>query len=160
MKSSVITRGPEETCRLGCLLASSLIKGDVVALRGELGVGKTCFTQGIARGLAVPEEELVTSPSFTIVNEYRGRLILYHVDVYRFSDAAELMNIGYEEFFFGDGVTVIEWADKVMELIPSHAFLIDFFYVDDNSRQVCFSGPESRMEGIKKSITEGGFAWL
>lgn len=160
MTGSVITEKPEETIDLGRLFASCLRPGDIVALRGELGTGKTCFTKGIGRGLQVPERYVISSPSFTIVNEYPGRVPLYHLDVYRFSGGDELMGIGYEEYFFGPGVTVIEWADKVMNLISPDAFVIDFFYMDDKRRHIFLSGPDDRMKTIKKVIEDGGFSWL
>lgn len=160
MTFTVITERPEDTSLLGYLFASCLDEGDVVALRGELGTGKTCFTKGVARGLQVPEGYVVASPSFTIVNEYPGRLILYHLDVYRLSDEGDLASIGYEEYFYGGGVTIVEWADKVKDLIPPDAFVVDFFYVDDKRRQISFSGPDGRMERVKKAIVDGGFAWL
>jgi len=107
----------------GHTLAYRLEAGDVIALTGELGAGKTTLTKAIAEGLGVTDT--VTSPTFTLINEYySGRLPLFHFDVYRLTDASELETLGYEEYFFGKGVTVIEWADLVSDYIPDTAIKI------------------------------------
>ncbi|MCL6638486.1 MAG: tRNA (adenosine(37)-N6)-threonylcarbamoyltransferase complex ATPase subunit type 1 TsaE [Firmicutes bacterium] len=110
------TYSPEETARLGEALAPFLEPGDLVCLNGDLGAGKTAFARGVARGLGVKGH--VTSPTFTLINEYQGRLPLYHMDVYRLEDAGEMEDLGYEEYFYGDGVTLIEWAEKVTDVLP------------------------------------------
>ncbi len=94
-------------------------KGDIFCLIGDLGVGKTVFSKGFALGLEIDEH--ITSPTFTIVHEYEGRLPLYHFDVYRISDEYEMEEIGYEEYFYGDGVCLIEWANIIPEIIPEYA---------------------------------------
>lgn len=107
----------EETYRLGHRLGSEAKKGDLFCLSGDLGVGKTVFTQGFAKGLGV--EEAVSSPTFTIVQEYEGsRLPFYHFDVYRIADIEEMEEIGYEDYFYGDGVCLVEWAELIEELLP------------------------------------------
>ena len=107
----------EETAELGKRIGRAAQAGDVYTLTGELGVGKTVFTQGVAAGLSI--EEPVSSPTFTIVQEYtKGRLPLYHFDIYRLSDISELDEIGYEEYFFSDGVCLIEWAGLIEEILP------------------------------------------
>ena len=105
------SRSPDETREIGERLAARLGAGDVVACIGELGAGKTCLIQGLARGLGVTSE--VTSPTFVLVNQYRGRLPVYHLDAYRTLSLTELADIGVEEMLHGDGVTVVEWADKL-----------------------------------------------
>ena len=107
---------PEDTEDLGAFLGSVVKKGTVICLIGDLGVGKTEFTKGLAKGLEV--SDYVTSPTFIIVNEYKGRLPLYHFDVYRINNIDEMFEIGYEEYVYGDGVSVIEWADSIKEIIP------------------------------------------
>lgn len=110
----------EETFRYGQLLGERVPAGSVICLNGDLGVGKTVFVKGVAKGLGVTEP--VCSPTFTIVQEYReGRIPLYHFDVYRIEDPEEMYEIGYEEYFFGDGVCLIEWAEQIRELIPPDA---------------------------------------
>jgi len=106
----------EDTFRLGVSLGEKAKKGEIYCLSGDLGVGKTVFTQGFAKGLGI--EEAVSSPTFTIVQQYMGRLPLYHFDVYRISDIEEMEEIGYEEYFYGDGVCLIEWAELIEELLP------------------------------------------
>lgn len=108
---------PEETYALGKSLGEAAKPGDVICLNGDLGVGKTVFTQGFAAGLAITEP--VNSPTFTIVQEYYdGRLPLYHFDVYRIGDISEMDEIGYEDYFFGEGVCLIEWSNLIKEILP------------------------------------------
>ena len=113
----------EETRNIGQRLGQKAKKGDIYCLSGDLGVGKTVFTQGFAKGLGV-EEEYVTSPTFTIINEYCGRLPFYHFDVYRIESLEEMDDTGYEEYFFGGGVSLVEWAELVKELSPENAVWI------------------------------------
>ena len=116
-KRTLKIKNEEETRRFGLDLAHELKAGDVVALIGDLGTGKTALTRYIAEGLGITAR--VNSPTFTIVKEYReGRLPLFHFDVYRVSDPDELFNIGADEYFYGDGVCVVEWADLIEELLP------------------------------------------
>lgn len=111
------TKGPEETFALGEELGRKARAGQVYCLNGDLGVGKTVFTQGFAKGLGI--EEPVNSPTFTIVQEYEeGRLKLYHFDVYRIGDVEEMDEIGYEDCFYGDGVCLIEWSNLIEEILP------------------------------------------
>ncbi len=124
---TIICRNEGETERFGLTLGESLRQGDVLALVGDLGTGKTTLTKHIARGLGV--QELVTSPTFTLVQEYHsGRLPLYHFDVYRIGDPGEMFELGYEEYFYGQGVCVIEWADLVADLLPENARTIEIQY--------------------------------
>ena len=112
--------GAKDTFRYGQMLGEKIPAGSVVCLDGDLGVGKTVFAKGVAKGLGVKEP--VSSPTFTIVQEYReGRIPLFHFDVYRIEDPEEMYEIGYEEYFYGDGVCLIEWADQIRELIPETA---------------------------------------
>ncbi len=118
MKERLITRSEEETIVAGEELSRRLVPGSVVALYGDLGSGKTRFVKGISRGLGI--RETVTSPTFTIVNEHSGgRIPLYHFDLYRLRSVAELDEIGFEEYVFGNGVTVLEWAEMIAEQLPA-----------------------------------------
>uniref|UniRef100_A0A832A2P7 tRNA threonylcarbamoyladenosine biosynthesis protein TsaE n=1 Tax=Desulfacinum infernum TaxID=35837 RepID=A0A832A2P7_9BACT len=110
---------PEASMALGEAVGKRLVSGDVVALWGELGAGKTLLTQGIARGLGVPAGTAVTSPTFTLINEYEGRLRLYHMDGYRLGDPDELETLPWREALFGDGVAVIEWPERLGPLLPA-----------------------------------------
>ena len=113
------TNSPQETFSAGRQLGEKAFPGQVITLTGDLGVGKTVFTQGLAKGLGI--EEPVNSPTFTIVQVYEeGRLPLYHFDVYRIGDIEEMDEIGYEDYFYGEGVCLIEWADLIREILPDH----------------------------------------
>lgn len=110
---------PEETFALGERMGRESMPGQIFTLIGELGVGKTVFTQGVARGLGITEP--VNSPTFTIVQVYEeGRMPFYHFDVYRIEDVEEMEEIGYEDYFYGDGLCLIEWADLIAEILPKH----------------------------------------
>ena len=111
-----------------------LMAGDIVALIGDLGTGKTQLAKGLARGVGVPEEYCITSPTYTIVNEYQGRIPLYHLDLYRLEGNSDLENIGYEEYFEGRGVTVIEWAEKITHLLPENRMEIRISHLEDDVR--------------------------
>ncbi|MBO8434790.1 MAG: tRNA (adenosine(37)-N6)-threonylcarbamoyltransferase complex ATPase subunit type 1 TsaE [Tyzzerella sp.] len=113
------TVSPEETAKIGREIGEKAKKGDIYCLEGDLGVGKTVFTKGFAEGIDIHDH--ITSPTFNIVNEYYGKLPMYHFDMYRISCVEELDDIGYEEYFFGDGVCLIEWASLVQEAIPENA---------------------------------------
>ena len=117
MKRQIETNSPEETFALGEQLGRAALAGEVYTLNGDLGVGKTVFTQGFAKGLGIAGP--VNSPTFTIVQVYEeGRLALYHFDVYRIGDIEEMDEIGYEDYFYGDGVSLVEWADLIREILP------------------------------------------
>ena len=134
---SVITTSPEQTWKIGEMLGARLKAGDTVCLYGDLGAGKTSFSYGIAQGLDV-REQYITSPTFTFVNEYEGRVPFYHIDLYRLADPGELENIGFEEYIDSDGVTVIEWADRAEGELPGEALSVYLSYVDDHSREIGF----------------------
>ncbi len=122
------TFSPEETVRLGHKLASVLEKGDVISLSGQLGAGKTIFVKGVASGLEVKEE--IVSPTFLLLRTYQGKLPLYHFDAYRIKNKNEFNEIGLEEFLFGEGVSVIEWGEKVKPVLPKEFLDIKFFHTD------------------------------
>lgn len=117
------TGSREETYNLGLIIGSKAVGGSVYALEGDLGVGKTVFTQGVAKGLGI--DEPINSPTFTILQVYdEGRLPFYHFDVYRIGDVEEMDEIGYEDYFFGDGVCFVEWANLIEEIIPENAIRV------------------------------------
>ena len=133
------SRTPEETAAAGEALGRTLGAGDVVALYGELGSGKTCLVQGLARGLGVTAP--ATSPTFVLVNEYRGRLPVYHVDAYRTQSLTELMDLGLPELFDEGGVTVVEWADRAEPLLPARTIRIRIAGVGDDPRAITIEDP-------------------
>ena len=153
----LISRSAEDTQIIGKIIGENLSNGDVVALIGELGSGKTCITQGIARGIGVPEEYQITSPTFTLINEYPGKTTLYHVDIYRLSGSQDLEDMGYEEYFYSDGIIVIEWAEKIKELLPGECFYVYLRYLDENKRELKISGRRDKMEKIFEKLKKGGF---
>lgn len=116
------THNEEETRKIGQQLGKSAKAGQIFCLNGDLGTGKTVFTKGFALGLGITEH--ITSPTFTIINVYEGRLSFYHFDVYRIDDPDELYELGYEEYFFGDGVCLVEWAELISELLPDDVISI------------------------------------
>jgi tRNA threonylcarbamoyladenosine biosynthesis protein TsaE len=129
MKSfTVVTRSDTETRRWGMKLGHSLSGGDIIGLVGELGVGKTCFTRGVAEGLAVSKNAWIRSPSFTLINEYEGRLPIYHIDLYRIGSREETEGLNLREYLYGDGVSLVEWfehlpaeeVDEYLELRMTH----------------------------------------
>ena len=126
----------EETIAIGEKLARRLKKGDVVALIGDLGSGKTVFTKGIARGLGVKNARYVNSPTFVIIKEYKGNFPLYHFDLYRLDDPSMLDEMSYDEFFYGDGITVIEWADKIRALLPKSRIEVRLSVAGENRREI------------------------
>jgi len=134
MRASLATSSPEETDAAGQRLGAALGPGDVVALSGELGAGKTVFVQGVVRALGVTTG--ATSPTFVLVNEYRGRLPVHHVDAYRTSSLAELLDLGLEEMMDGDGVTIIEWAERLEPVLPLRAVRVRIAGVGDEAREI------------------------
>jgi len=153
----LLSKSPEETFRIGRVLANGLKAGDVVALTGELGSGKTCMTQGIACGLGVPEGYAVTSPTFTLINEYPGRQMpLYHLDVYRLAGCADLPDMGYDEYLSGRGVMVIEWAEKIREAVPVGALFVFMTYLDEYIRKIEISCCPDRIGFWQRTLKEGG----
>jgi tRNA threonylcarbamoyladenosine biosynthesis protein TsaE len=139
MGAELTTISPEETEAAGARLGATLKSGDVVALTGELGAGKTVFVQGLARALGVGTA--ATSPTFVLVNEYRGRVPVHHVDAYRTTSLAELMDLGIEEMMDGDGITVIEWAERVEPLLPARAVRVRIAGVGDEPRTIVVERP-------------------
>ncbi len=157
MIKSILSRNAGETLRIGEIIGRCLTTGDIVALIGDLGSGKTCLTQGMARGLGVSDSYAVASPTFTLINEYPGRHVLYHLDVYRLTGSKDLEEMGYEEYFYGRGVSVIEWAEKIVDIIPETAITISFTFLDENSRRIEISAPDKRLKEISSALSEGGF---
>lgn len=135
---------PEETFALGKMLGEAAKAGDIFCLNGDLGVGKTVFTKGFANGLGITEP--VNSPTFTIVQQYDdGRLPLYHFDVYRIGDVSEMDEVGYEDCFFGEGVSLIEWSNLIEEILPEHVIHVTI----EKDLQKGFDYRKITVEGMK-----------
>lgn len=151
------SNSPDDTEKVGFCLGSIVKKGYVVCLIGDLGAGKTEFVKGFARGVGV--EDYITSPTFTIINEYRGRLPLYHFDVYRLDGTDDMQDIGYEEYFYGDGVSVIEWADLIMDIIPHENIIVSIskdLEEGENFREIIIEFSGETYEGLISDIIQ---AW-
>lgn len=149
----VISRSPGETRGLGEKLGTFLQGGEVIALWGDLGSGKTLFVQGTARGLGV--EDYVTSPTFILINQYQGRVPLYHFDVYRLEEPEELLELGHEEYFYGEGVTLIEWAGKIEGYLPEEYLKIILEPVspgDTEQRVITFHSRGSRYHRLLEKL--------
>ena len=139
-KMIIKTQSTEETEALGRKIGNALKKGDVVSLRGSLGAGKTVIAKGIARSLGI--DEAIVSPTFTLVQEYDGREKLYHLDIYRLSGEDEFESMGGEEFLYPDGISLIEWSEKIDSMLPDGTIYIDITINDDLSRSVDIRGLE------------------
>lgn len=133
-ETRIITRSPEETIAVGERFGRRLGPGAIVALEGELGAGKTCFIQGVVRGLDVKTR--ATSPTFVFVNRYQGRLPVYHVDAYRTTTLTEIIDLGFQELFESEAVTLIEWAEKARPLLPARVITVSISGVGDEPREI------------------------
>jgi tRNA threonylcarbamoyladenosine biosynthesis protein TsaE len=137
---TIVSRNAEQTIELGKKIAEKLTKGSVVALHGPLGSGKTTLVKGIAAGLGI--EESVTSPSFTLISEYEGRLRLYHMDLYRIDSMDEFELLGAEELMYDEGVTIIEWAEKIEEILPENRIGVTFDMEAGGVRKISITGAD------------------
>ncbi|RKD22600.1 tRNA (N6-adenosine(37)-N6)-threonylcarbamoyltransferase complex ATPase TsaE [Ammoniphilus oxalaticus] len=146
----VTTRSAEETKQWARRLAERVQARDVITLEGDLGAGKTTFTQGFAKGLGV--SGVVNSPTFTIVKEYAGRMPLYHMDVYRIED--EFEELGFEEYFYGEGVTVVEWASRIQAALPEQRLEIELKRLTGDEREIIIYPHGERFEQLRKELLE------
>ncbi|MBB6178007.1 tRNA threonylcarbamoyladenosine biosynthesis protein TsaE [Anoxybacillus tengchongensis] len=143
-----VSHHPEATLALAMKLARYVQPKDVITLEGDLGAGKTTFTKGLAKGLGIDRN--VNSPTFTIIKHYEGRLPLYHMDVYRLDESEE--DLGFDEYFFGDGVTVVEWAHLIEPYLPSERLHITIHHADGENRIIRFSPIGERYKQLCKEI--------
>ena len=145
-KHEITSTSVEDTIAIGSLLGSAAQPNDVIALTGPLGAGKTHLAKGFAAGLQVNDTHVVNSPTFVLVNEYEGRLHMYHVDAYRLAGSAELAALGFEDMCVADGLVVVEWADKIQDLLPADSLSIELTATGENSRQLRLTpgGPHSK----------------
>lgn len=153
------SHSPEQTQLLGNYLGELAREADVFLLVGELGTGKTCLVQGIAHGLAV--KEYAFSPSFVILREYHGRLPLYHIDFYRLDNIEEIADLGLEEYFYGNGVCVVEWAEKALEIVPRDNLLITLHYIpaSQTKRSICLKPQGDRYRTLIEQLATKGEFW-
>lgn len=134
---SLYTSSGEETINLGTIIGSLLKPGDVIAMQGTLAAGKTTITKGIAQALGV--EETVTSPTFTLISEYEGKMPLYHMDVYRIDTTEDFVNLGTEDMIYGKGVSIIEWSEKIMSELPKRTIVLKLEADDKGGRNITLS---------------------
>jgi len=146
------TSSTSETIRVGKRLGRLLQPGDVVALIGDLGTGKTQFIKGLAEGVGVGKATYVSSPSFTLINEYPGRTPLYHIDLFRLESEKEAEGLGLEEYVRGNGITAIEWADKIPSLLPEELLWVKIHYTGEHSRSLEILGKGNRYQKLVEEL--------
>jgi len=151
----VISHSADQTRRLGARLAEWLGPGDVLLLRGDLGAGKTVFAQGVAAGLGI--DEPVTSPTFTLIHEHHGRVPLYHVDLYRIGGDVEAGDLGLEDYIYGDGVTLIEWAERAAGLVPPAHLAVALRPVAETKRAIRFEPAGERYVRLLAEFKRSAF---
>ncbi|WP_438799905.1 tRNA (adenosine(37)-N6)-threonylcarbamoyltransferase complex ATPase subunit type 1 TsaE [Alkalicoccobacillus porphyridii] len=147
----ILMNSPEQTTQFAEGLGELLNAGDIITLEGDLGAGKTHFTKGLAKGLGV--QKVVNSPTFTIIKEYRGRIPLYHMDVYRLEEEFE-EELGLDEYFYGEGACVIEWASKIAPQLPEQRLDITIRHAGEDKRYLLFQPMGERYEMLCKEISE------
>jgi tRNA threonylcarbamoyladenosine biosynthesis protein TsaE len=148
----VVTRSETETVALGEKAGRLLRPGDFVALFGELGSGKTRFAQGVALGVGVDPSVHVTSPTYTIMNEYRGAYPLYHFDIYRLGGDSDVAELGFEEYFYGQGICLVEWADRLVSELPEEHLKVSFYHEGNDARRIVFEWYGTRYEEILREL--------
>lgn len=147
MNCTIVTHSAQETIDFGKRLGSILQQGDFIAVTGELGAGKTHLAKGIAMGLGVDPSIPVTSPTYTLLNIYAGRVPFYHFDLYRLHGDEDLLDLGFEEYFFGEGACLVEWAERLQEMLPEDRLVITMSHGGGDERVLKFEGTGER--GLK-----------
>ena len=149
----LISHSPEDTQKIGTIIGELAVPGDVLLLEGKLGAGKTCLTQGIALGLGI--DDYVLSPTFVIMRELYGRLPLYHIDLYRLDNIEESMDLGLDDYFYGDGLSVVEWAEKAISIMPRRHLMIKINYINDTGRRLLLEPSGERYFELAENIIKG-----
>ena len=152
LEAQLISISPEETRAIGRIVGEHAAAGDVVLLTGELGAGKTCLTQGILHGLG--SDDLARSPTFVLISEHRGRMPLYHMDLYRVGSVEQTEELGIEEYLEGDGLTVVEWADNVPGIFPDDSLRIHIELVSECERRLSFTATTDRLAGALEAVSQ------
>ncbi len=141
----------KDTLGLGRTIAREVKKGDIICLVGQLGSGKTILTKGIASGLGFKKEDVI-SPTFVLIRQYEANLSVYHFDLYRLKDASDIIRLGYEEYFYDDGVSIVEWADKLKKLTPSEYLKVEIQIRKDGAREFKFKPVGKRYKELLRKI--------
>ncbi len=149
----LISHSPESTQKIGYIMGKLAVPGDVLLLQGKLGAGKTCLTQGIALGLGI--DDYVLSPTFVIMRELFGRLPLYHIDLYRLDNIEESIDLGLDDYFYGDGLSVVEWAEKAMNIMPRKHLLVRIDYIGDTERRLLLKPSGERYFELAQKLIKG-----
>ena len=152
LEAQFISINPEDTRAIGRIVGEHAAAGDVVLLTGELGAGKTCLTQGILHGLG--SDDLARSPTFVLISEHRGRMPLYHMDLYRVGSVEQTEELGIEEYLEGDGLTVVEWADNVPGIFPDDSLRIYIELVSECERRLSFTADTDRFAGVFEAVSQ------
>jgi len=152
MRLKIISQSREDTLRLGKRIAKKLKGGDIICLFGQLGSGKTVLTKGIASGLGINQRKII-SPTFVLIRQYLAKenIPFYHLDLYRMEDPRQIINLGYEEYFYSDGISVIEWADRLKYLLPENYLKIELGFKSDTQRSISL---EARGKHFQKLLGE------
>jgi tRNA threonylcarbamoyladenosine biosynthesis protein TsaE len=154
---SVISRSEKQTKNWGKKLAQLLQGGEIIGLTGELGAGKTCFVRGVAEGLQVGIRAWIRSPTFTLINEYQGRLPVYHIDLYRVSEHAQQHDLNLREYLYGDGVSLVEWFEYLPVSEGEEFLEISFAHTESSQRRLTFAAHGERYERMLRSLRIRGF---
>ncbi|MDD2900016.1 MAG: tRNA (adenosine(37)-N6)-threonylcarbamoyltransferase complex ATPase subunit type 1 TsaE [Desulfuromonadaceae bacterium] len=150
----ITTTSPQDTEELGARIGSLLPSGSFVALRGDLGGGKTCLVRGVVTSLAPQSAHLVASPTYAIMNCYPGSTPVYHFDFYRLTGDADIAELGFEEFFYGDGVCIAEWSERLTELLPADVLTLQFEYAGDDQRMITITGAGPKSGTVLEQLSE------
>lgn len=150
----ITTGSPSETEELGMSIGSLLQPGFFLALRGTLGGGKTCFTRGVVASLAPQSNDLVASPTYAIMNSYPGSTPVYHFDFYRLTGDDDIVELGFEEYFYGDGVCIVEWSERLAELLPSDLLTLLFEYSGEDQRLITITSSGNKSAAVLKQLAE------
>lgn len=146
-KVTHITNAPQETLEFGKAFAKNLKPSDIIFLKGDLGAGKTVFTKGIAKALGLNPQS-VNSPTFVLMNFYEGKLPLYHFDLYRLENPNELKSVSFDEYFYGEGISIIEWPERLGAFAPKDFWLVELTHQGEHKRQICISYPSNPQRKI------------
>ena len=149
----IVSDSERKTLEIGKAIAKNLNKGDIVCLLGDLGSGKTVLTKGIASALGVDKHEVI-SPTFVLIRQYAGKIPVYHFDLYRLNNPEDILNLGYEEYLYNEGVSVIEWADKLGGLLPQEFLKIELRVTGEKERQLKISARGARYNNLMEKINE------
>jgi len=147
----ITSNSVKDTLKIGKIIAKNLHEGDIICLFGQLGSGKTVLTKGIAQGLGIKKDKII-SPTFVLIRQYRAKLPFFHLDLYRLKESKDILALGYEEYLYNNGITVIEWADRLRYLLPEEYLKIELFIKAASQRLIKFSPIGRHYKGLLRSL--------